>query len=124
MIRSVLCSVAAIASMTFATHAMADGDAAAGAVVFKKCAICHSPDAGVNKVGPSLHGIVGRHSASIADYNYSPAMKSFDKVWDEAQLDTYLTNPRGVVVGTKMVFPGLKDDTDRKNVIAYLATLK
>jgi cytochrome c len=51
-------------------------------------------------------------------------MKGFDKVWDEAQLDTYLTNPRGVVVGTKMVFPGLKDETDRKNVIAYLATLK
>jgi cytochrome c len=104
--------------------ARADGDAGAGKEVFKKCALCHSPDAGVNKVGPSLHGIIGRHSASIETYTYSPAMKSFDKTWDEAQLNTYLTDPRAVVPGTKMIFPGLKDDKDRQNVIAYLATLK
>jgi cytochrome c len=101
-----------------------DGDAAAGQVIFKKCALCHSPDAGVNKVGPSLHGIVGRHSASIENFNYSPAMKSLDKVWDAAQLSTYLNDPRGVVPGTKMIFPGLKDEKDRQNVIAYLSTLK
>ena len=104
--------------------ARADDAVDAGKEVFKKCALCHSPDAGVNKVGPSLHGIVGRHSASIENFNYSPAMKSFDKTWDEAQLDSYLTNPRGVVPGTKMVFPGLKDEKDQQNVIAYLATLK
>lgn len=114
---------ATVALFTMGT-AWADGDAAAGKEIFKKCALCHSPDAGVNKVGPSLHGIVGRHSASIETFNYSPAMKSFDKVWDAAQLDTYLTDPRGVVPGTKMIFPGLKDDKDRQNVIAYLSTLK
>jgi cytochrome c len=123
MIRSVLYA-AAIAAVAFANHAMADGDAAAGATVFKKCAVCHSAEAGTNKVGPSLFGVVGRHSASVADYTYSQAMKDFNKVWDEALLNTYLTDPRAVVVGTKMVFPGLKDETDRKNVIAYLATLK
>ena len=109
----------------FATgSAWADGDAEAGKLVFKKCAVCHSPDAGVNKVGPSLHGIIGRHSASIDGYNYSPAMKAFDKTWDAALLETYLPDPRGTVPGTKMVFPGLKDAKDRADVIAYLATLK
>jgi cytochrome c len=115
--------VATVAIFTMGT-AWADGDVAAGKEVFKKCALCHSPDAGVNKVGPSLHGIVGRHSGSIETFNYSPAMKAFDKTWDEAQLSTYLTDPRGVVPGTKMIFPGLKDEKDRQNVIAYLATLK
>jgi cytochrome c len=104
--------------------ALADGDAAAGKVLFMKCAICHSPDAGVNKIGPSLHDIVGRHSATISNFTYSPAMQKADKVWDEAQLNTYLTNPSAVVPGTKMMFPGFKSETDRQNIIAYLATLK
>lgn len=116
--------LAATAALFITGTAWADGDAAAGKDVFKKCALCHSPDAGVNKIGPSLHGIVGRHSGSIANFAYSPAMKSFDKTWDEAQLSTYLADPRGVVPGTKMIFPGLKDEKDRQNVIAYLATLK
>jgi len=116
--------VATVAVFTIGSARADDGDAAAGKEIFKKCALCHSPDAGVNKVGPSLHGIVGRHSGSIETYNYSPAMKSFDKVWDAAQLDTYLIDPRAVVPGTKMIFPGLKDEKDRQNVIAYLSTLK
>src|ERR1700742_1155431 len=108
---------AAMAAMT-GGRAWADGDPAAGQDVFKKCALCHSADAGVNKVGPSLHGIVGRHSASIDNYNYSTAMKSADKTWDEKTLDTYLTDPKALVPGTKMIFPGLKDEKDRQNVIA------
>jgi cytochrome c len=100
--------------------AYADGDAAAGQVVFKKCALCHSPEAGVNKLGPSLHGVVGRKSASIDGYNYSEAIKT----WDPATLDTYLTDPKAMVPGTKMIFPGLKDAKDRQDVIAYLETLK
>ncbi len=115
----------AAALAVFATQAAwADGDATAGAQIFKKCAVCHSPDAGVNKVGPSLHGIVGRHSGSIDTFNYSPAMKSFDKDWTPELLDTYLTDPRATVAGTKMIFPGLKDAKDRQDVIAYLSTLK
>jgi len=117
--------IAAAALAVFATGtAWADGDPSAGAAVFKKCAVCHSPDAGVNKLGPSLHGIIGRHSGSIDGYTYSPAMKSFGKVWDPALLDTYLTDPRATVPGTKMIFPGLKDQKDRQDVIAYLSTLK
>ncbi len=104
--------------------ARADGDAAAGKVVFNKCGVCHSVKEGENKVGPSLHGIVGRPSHSIDTYTYSTAMKAYDVTWDPATLDHYLTDPRGVVNGTKMIFVGLKNEQDRQNVIAYLETLK
>jgi cytochrome c len=107
-----------------ASPAFAAGDPAAGKVVFAKCGICHSADAGVNKIGPSLHGIVGRQSATIPNFSYSPAMQNAHKVWTEEQLDVYITDPRATVPNTKMIFPGLKSETDRQNLIAYLATLK
>src|SRR5258708_32349456 len=99
-----------------------DGDPQTGAAVLKKNgAICHPTEDGKNKVGPSLHGIVGRHSASLPNFQYSDGMKSADKTWDAQNLDSYLANPRGLVAGTKMVFVGLKNEQDRQNVIAYLA---
>ena len=100
------------------------GDPAAGAQVFKKCLMCHTNEAGKHKIGPSLFGVVGRHSASISSYAYSPAMKQAGKVWTEGELDYYLANPKSVVPGTKMTFPGLKDQIERDNLIAYLKTLK
>jgi cytochrome c len=75
-------------------------------------------------VGPSLFGVVGRPAGTAPGYNYSEANKSSGKTWDDATLDTYLTNPKALVPGTKMVFPGLPDAADRANVIAYLDTLK
>ncbi len=104
--------------------ARADGDADAGKTAFNKCAICHSIKEGENKIGPSLHGVVGRASHSLPTYIYSEPMKKYDVTWDKGTLDTYLTDPRKVVPGTKMIFPGLKNDAERANVIAYLATLK
>lgn len=98
------------------------GDPAAGKVVANKCAICHSFAAGENKLGPSLAGVVGRKSGQIANYNYSPAMKTSNLTWDATELDKYLTSPKSVVAGTKMIFPGLPSATDRANVIAYLAS--
>lgn len=97
-----------------------DGDPAAGQKIFMKCQACHSVDAGTNKVGPSLHGLIGRHSASITTFNYSDAMKNANVTWDPPTLDKYLTNPRAMVPGTKMLFPGLPKPQDRANVIAYL----
>ena len=117
-----LALVAAVAISSGA--AWADGDATAGQAVFHKCAVCHSVKQGENKVGPSLYGVVGRPSHSIASYNYSTAMATYNVTWDSAALDHYLVNPRGVVSGTKMIFAGLKSDQDRANVIAYLSTLK
>jgi cytochrome c len=118
------CAALALACCVTGGGAFAAGDPAAGKVVFAKCAICHSPDAGVNKISPSLHGIVGRQSVSVPNFSYSPAMQNAHKVWDEKQLDVYITDPRADVPGTKMIFPGIKSETDRQNLIAYLATLK
>jgi cytochrome c len=99
-------------------------DADAGKTAFKKCALCHTTEAGKNKIGPSLFGIVGRKSATVENFNYSEAMKKFDHTWDEGTLDEYLADPRGMVPGTKMIFPGIKEKTERDDVIAYLETLK
>jgi len=100
------------------------GDVEAGKTAFKKCALCHTTEAGKNKIGPSLFGIVGRKSATLEDFNYSEGMKKFDHTWDEETLDTYLADPRATVPGTKMIFAGIKDKAERDDVIAYLETLK
>jgi len=115
---------AVITILAAATPALAAGDVEAGKVVFKKCAVCHAVEAGKNKIGPSLWGVVGRKSASIEGFSYSTAMKAADKVWDDPTLHAYLEAPAKMVVGTKMAFPGLKVEKDRDDVIAYLATLK
>ena len=99
-------------------------DIEAGKTTFKKCALCHADEPGKNKIGPSLFGIVGRQSASLSNYNYSDAMKNFDHTWDPQTLDAYLTDPRAMVPDTKMIFPGIKDKTQRDDLIAYLETLK
>lgn len=115
---------ASLIAVCVSTTARADGDVEAGKKIFSKCALCHSPVKGQNKVGPSLWDVVGRPSASLPDYNYSTAMKNAHKVWNPETLNVYLTNPRAMVPGTKMIFPGLPSEQDRKDVIAYLSTLK
>ncbi|PDT81601.1 cytochrome c family protein [Sinorhizobium sp. BJ1] len=105
-----------------AGHAQ-EGDADAGATVFKKCTACHVVDKDQNKVGPSLMGVIGRTAGTHADFKYSQAMVEAGKgglVWDEATLSDYLRNPKAKIKGTKMVFPGLKKDEEIANVIAYL----
>lgn len=96
------------------------GDPELGATVFKKCAVCHSIAAGQNKIGPSLHGVVGRHSGTVPGFNYSAANKGSGIVWTEQELFVYLEHPQAVVKGTKMAFVGLASPDDRANVIAYL----
>ena len=100
-------------------------DAAAGKQVFQsQCAICHSDQAGQNKIGPSLSGVVGRRTGSEAGYDYSVANKNANLVWTPDVLDKYLDDPQKVVPGTKMPYAGLKSATKRANLIAFLATLK
>ena len=103
---------------------VAAADVEAGKADFKKCALCHTTEASKNKIGPSLFGVVGRKSASLDNFNYSEAMKKFDQTWDAETLDKYLADPRAVVPNTKMIFPGIKDEKERQDVIAYLETLK
>jgi cytochrome c len=108
-----------------ATPALAQtaGDPAAGEDTFKKCKTCHLADSDQNRIGPSLKGVVGRKAASVAGFNYSPAMKAKGEegmVWDAANLDKYMVDPKGFIPGNKMVFVGIKDEAERANVIAYL----
>ena len=105
-----------------AAAAMPAGDAVRGAVMFNQCKVCHVTDKGVNRVGPSLHGIVGRHSGIMPGYTYSAANKNSGKTWDEATLFAYLENPRAYMPGTKMSFVGLRNPQQRVDVIAYLKT--
>jgi len=119
---NVMLALSILAAMPAGSAAAADVEA--GKTAFKKCGLCHTTEAGKNKIGPSLFGIVGRKSATVENFNYSEAMKKFDHTWDEATLDTYLADPRATVPGTKMIFPGIKDKTERDDVIAYLETLK
>lgn len=99
------------------------GDPTAGKAVFNRCTACHSASPGVNKVGPSLAGIVGSQSAAVPGFNFSPGMKSANVTWDASSLDKFLQNPNGFVHGTRMFF-SVPNATDRQNVIAYLGTLK
>jgi cytochrome c len=117
----VILVAAIIISRTGAAEAQ---DAAAGAAVFKtQCSICHSVVEGKNMVGPSLFGVVGRQAGQVSGFHYSPANKDSGLTWDAATLDRYLTDPQAVVPKTIMPYPGLKDDTKRANLIAYLSTL-
>jgi cytochrome c len=113
-----------VASLVLGANPTLAADVEAGKIAFKKCALCHTAEAGKNKIGPSLFGVVGRKSGSVDNFSYSEAMKNFDHTWDTETLDTYLADPRAVVPGTKMIFPGIKDKTERDDVIAYLETLK
>ncbi len=96
------------------------GDPTSGKAVFQQCMTCHTTQAGVNKVGPSLHGVIGRHSGMIPGFNYSTANKGSGKVWTEQELYVYLKDPQKEVPGTYMTFTGVKDDQKRADVIAYL----
>lgn len=103
-------------------YASLTGDAAAGEKIFLQCKACHVLDEGVNRVGPSLHGIIGRTAGTVAGYNYSAANKNSGITWTEEELFRYLEAPQKIIPGTKMAFAGLKKPQDRANVIAYLKT--
>ncbi|OSZ72575.1 cytochrome c family protein [Sphingomonas sp. IBVSS1] len=115
--------LAALAALAAAAPAAAQ-DAKAGEKAFLQCKTCHSVVAGQNRIGPSLAGVVGRKSASVAGFSYSPAMKGKGISWTEANLDAYLAKPSAYVPGTKMAFAGIADAGKRNDVIAYLKTLK
>ncbi|MEZ2126881.1 MULTISPECIES: cytochrome c family protein [unclassified Sinorhizobium] len=100
-----------------------EGDATAGATVFNKCKACHNADTDKNKVGPSLNGVIGRTAGTHEGFTYSKAMIEAGQgglKWDEASLRDYLHDPKAKVKGTKMAFPGLKDDGEITNLLAYL----
>lgn len=103
-----------------AKGAAVSGDTASGKTVFAQCMTCHSAKAGENKVGPSLHGIIGRHSGIAPNFHYSTANKNSGIVWSEQELYKYLENPQKMIPGTYMTYTGVKDPQKRADVIAYL----
>ena len=106
----------------------AEGNAEHGKVVFNQCKICHAVGPGAKPgVGPEQNSVVGSKAGARPGYNYSPAMKEAGEkglVWTPENIDKFIENPKAVVPGTKMVFPGLKNAQDRADVIAYLETQK
>ena len=97
-------------------------DVEAGAAVFKKCAACHQigPDA-KNGLGPSLQCVAGSKAGHHAEgFAYSEALKASGITWDDANIHKWLESPKALVPGTKMVFPGVKDEVERDDLIAYI----
>jgi cytochrome c len=111
------------AAVLFAAPALAEGDAAKGEKVFAKCKACHENDKGVNKVGPTLKGVVGRKAGAVEGFKYSEAMAAKGTeglVWDEANIASYLADPKGFVPKNKMALAALKKPEEIADVIAYL----
>ena len=96
-------------------------DAAAGEKVFAVCKACHQiGETAKNAVGPVLNGIIGRPAGPYAGYSYSDANKNSGLTWDEATFRDYIKDPRAKIPGTKMIYPGLKDEQKTSDLLAYL----
>jgi cytochrome c len=106
-------------SGAMASHAQ---DVAAGEQAFKKCLPCHSIGPGAkNKVGPELNGLNGRQAGSAPGYNYSEANKKSGITWNKENFEKYIRNPRAMIPGTKMIFPGISNEKEIDNLWAYVS---
>jgi cytochrome c len=120
-VSSVLLAMTAWLSMGQHALAQTSQDVAAGKSLYEaKCSGCHSVD--TNRIGPMHRGVVGREVASVAGFDYSPALKQLHGVWTKERLDKWLQNPQALAPGTIM-FASVDDPTERREIIAYLATL-
>ncbi len=103
---------------------LAAANAEAGAADAKKCATCHSfEQGGAAKIGPNLHGVVGRDIASAEGFQYSPGLSGKEGAWTYEALDEFLKGPKEFAPGTKMVFPGIADAKPRADLIVYLKSI-
>jgi cytochrome c len=110
------------ALIALSAEAASAQDAKKGEIVFNFCLPCHSIGPGAqNKVGPDLNGLDGRHSGSVANFDYSDANKKSGIVWNEAAFKKYINDPQAVIPGTKMFFPGIKDPQQVNDLWAYIS---
>jgi len=123
MLKFFIKSITIIFLLTHISSAYA-GDAEKGKKVFNKCKACHGIDeGGKNKLGPNLWNMVGAPIAAVDGYKYSKALLAYAGEagnWNEENLDAWLKKPKDLVRKTKMIFPGLKKEADRADLIAYL----
>jgi cytochrome c len=98
----------------------AEGDAEAGERVFNRCRACHVVDQEQNRVGPHLVGIYGREAGSVEGYRYSPALADSGIVWDDETIAAYVEDPRGFIPGNRMAFPGIRNEQEIADLLAYL----
>jgi cytochrome c len=113
--------IATAALMAASTGAGLAQDVEKGANVFRQCLACHSIGEGAkNKVGPELNGLDGRHSGSTSGYNYSDVNKNSGIVWNETTFKEYIKDPRAKIPGTKMIFPGVKNEQQVDDLWAYI----
>src|SRR4051794_23070841 len=97
-------------------------DVAAGKTSFNKCMACHSIGEGAkNKVGPELNGLDGRKSGTAPDFSYSDANKNSGITWNKEQFLQYIKDPRAKIPGTKMIFPGIKNEKEANDLWAYVS---
>jgi len=125
-----LAFAASVVAAFAAPAGAAEGDAAKGKAAFAVCGVCHQVGPGAKTlIGPELNGIVGRKAASIADYpSYSAGMKKLGDegfVWTPENIDKWITNPKAMIPDSPMglAFPGIADEAQRADIIAYLKTL-
>jgi len=112
----------AVHSLLSATAHATDlhGDPLHGKAIYEsRCMACHSLDR--SRIGPAHRGVFGRHAARVADFDYSPALRSSSVIWNAHTLDRWLTNPEAFIPGQKMGF-SVPDPRDRADVIAFLAS--
>ena len=111
-------------ALAIAGSAAAEGDASKGKTFFaSQCSLCHSVKPGENGAAPTLYGVVGRKAASAPGFNYSKALKGLNVTWTHGQLEKFLAGPAKMAPGTAMPISVAKE-SDRDDVVAYLATLK
>jgi cytochrome c len=117
--RAILSSLLLV--LPFLAQPAAAQDAAAGERSFNKCRACHQVgESARNMVGPELNGLIGRHSGAVEGYSYSAANKNSGLTWDETTFTDYIKDPRAKIPGTKMIFAGIKNEKEIKDLIAFL----
>ena len=120
MKKNIPSALALIAWFAAGSNAMAQ-DVAAGKTSFNKCMACHSIGEGAkNKVGPELNGLDGRKSGTAEGYSYSDGNKNSGITWNESEFKEYIKDPKAKIPGTKMIFPGIKNEKEINDLWAFL----
>jgi cytochrome c len=121
MMKAMLASASIlVAALLLGTSAHAQ-DVSAGERSFNKCRACHQlGETAKNTIGPVLNGLFGRPSGSVEGYSYSPANKAAGLTWDDTVFADYIKDPKAKMPGTKMIFAGIKNEQEIKDLAAYL----